>query len=83
MTPAQRDEKIVDILTKIVIGTLTNYLFERNGEKQLKEILDALNQITVNEQEYSRCNSSHSFLQKQASDYLEKTKQFNKNYGVK
>mgnify|MGYP003655323108 CR=1 FL=1 len=83
MTPAQRDEKIVDILTKIVIGTLTNNLFERNGEKQLKEISDALNEIPINEKEYSRCNASHSFLQKQASDYLEKTKQFNKNFEVK
>jgi hypothetical protein len=83
MTQQGRDEKIVDILTKIVIGTLTNNLFERNGEKQLQEILDALNLLPVDEEHYSRANSSHTFLQKQAAEYLEKTKAFNEKYQVK
>jgi hypothetical protein len=82
MTQQGRDEKIVDILTKIVIGTLTNNLFERNGEKQLQEILDALNLLPVDEEHYSRANSSHTFLQKQAAEYLEKTKAFNEKYKV-
>jgi hypothetical protein len=82
MTQQGRDEKIVDILTKIVIGTLTNNLFERNGEKQLQEILDALNLLPVDEEHYSRANSSHTFLQKQAAEYLEKTKAFNEKYNI-
>jgi hypothetical protein len=83
MTEQERDEKIVDILTKIVIGTLTNNLFERNGEKQLQEILDALNLLPIDDQYYSRANSSHTFLQKQAAEYVEKTKAFNEKYQVK
>jgi hypothetical protein len=83
MTEQERDIKIVDILTKIVIGTLTNNLFERNREKQLQEIINELNLLPVNEEHYSRANSSHTFLQKQAAEYLEKTKAFNEKYQVK
>jgi hypothetical protein len=83
MTQQGRDEKIIEILTKIVIGTLTNNLFERNGEKQLQEILDSLNLLPVDEEHYSRANSSHTFLQKLAAEYLEKNKAFNEKYQVK
>ena len=39
MTPQERDEKIVGILTKICINVLVKNLFDKNGEKVYEEFL--------------------------------------------
>ena len=80
MTPEERDEKIVGILTKICINTLVKNLFDKNGERVYEEFLYELNQLPVNEENYTRCNSSHAFLHKTAVEYLQKTKVFNQEH---
>ena len=80
MSPEERDEKIVGILTKICINTLVKNLFDKNGERVYEEILYELNQIPVNENDYTRCNSSHAFLYKTAVEYLQKTIVFNEEH---
>ena len=80
MSPEERDEKIVGILTKICINVLVKNLFDKNGEKVYEEFLYELNQIPVNEENYTRCNSSHAFLHKTAVEYLQKTKVFNQEH---
>jgi hypothetical protein len=80
MTPQERDEKIVGILTKICINTLVKNLFDKNGERVYEEFLYELNQLPVNEENYTRCNSSHAFLHKTAVEYLQKTKVFNQEH---
>ena len=80
MSPEERDEKIVGILTKICINTLVKNLFDKNGERVYEEFLYELNQLPVNEENYTRCNSSHAFLHKTAVDYLQKTKVFNQEH---
>ncbi len=66
MTPEERDEKIVGILTKICINVLVKNLFDKNGVRVYEEVLHELNQLPVNEEEYTRCNHSHAFLHKTA-----------------
>ena len=80
MSPEERDEKIVGILTKICINTLVKNLFDKNGERVYEEFLYELNQLPVNEENYTRCNSSHAFLHKTAVEYLQKTKVFNQEH---
>ena len=80
MTPQERDEKIVGILTKICINTLVKNLFDKNGERIIEEVLYELNQVPVNENDYTRCNSSHAFLHKTATEYLQKTIVFNEKH---
>ena len=80
MTPQERDEKIIGILTKICINTLVKNLFDKNGERVYEEFLYELNQLPVNEENYTRCNSSHAFLHKTAVEYLQKTKVFNQEH---
>lgn len=80
MTPEERDEKIVGILTKCCINTLVSNLFDKNGVKVYEEFLYELNQLPVNEQDYTRCNSSHAFLHKTANEYLKKTIVFNEEH---
>ena len=80
MSPEERDEKIVGILTKICINVLVKNLFDKNGEKVYEEFLYELNQLPVNEENYTRCNSSHAFLHKTAVEYLQKTKVFNQEH---
>lgn len=80
MSPEERDEKIVGILTKICINTLVKNLFDKNGERVYEEFLYELNQLEVNEENYTRCNSSHAFLHKTAVEYLQKTKVFNQEH---
>ena len=80
MTPAERDEKIVGILTKICINLLVKNLFHKNGVRYISEVLHELNQIPVNEEEYTRCNSAHAFLHKTAIEYLQKTIVFNEEH---
>ena len=80
MSPQERDEKIVGILTKICINTLVKNLFDKNGERVYEEFLYELNQLPVNEENYTRCNSSHAFLHKTAVEYLQKTKVFNQEH---
>ena len=53
MTPEERDEKIVSILTKICINVLVKNLFDKNGVRMYEEVLHELNQIPVNEEEYT------------------------------
>ena len=77
MTPEERDEKIVSILTKICINVLVKNLFDKNGVRVYEEVLHELNQLPVNEEEYTRCNHAHSFLHKTAIEYLQKTIVFN------
>ena len=63
MTPEERDEKIVSILTKICINVLVKNLFDKNGVKVYEEVLHELNQVPVKQDgEYSRCNNAHRFL---------------------
>jgi hypothetical protein len=59
MTPQERDEKIVSILTKICINVLVKNLFDINGVRVYEEVLHELNQLPVNEEEYTRCNHAH------------------------
>ena len=80
MTPEERDEKIIGILTKICINTLVKNLFDKNGVRIIEEVLYELNQVEVNEEEYTRCNSSHAFLHKTATEYLQKTIVFNQEH---
>lgn len=80
MTPEERDEKIVGILTKICINTLVKNLFDKNGVRIIEEVLYELNQVPVNEEYYTRCNSSHAFLHKTAVEYLQKTIKFNEEH---
>ena len=80
MSPEERDEKIVGILTKICINTLVKNLFDKNGERVYEEFLYELNQLPLNEENYTRCNSSHAFLHKTAVEYLQKTKVFNQEH---
>jgi hypothetical protein len=80
MTPEERDEKIVSILTKICINVLVKNLFDKNGVRVYEEVLHELNQLPVNEEEYTRCNHSHSFLHKTAIEYLQKTIVFNEEH---
>ena len=77
MTPEERDEKIVSILTKICINVLVKNLFDKNGVRVYEEVLHELNQLPVNEEDYTRCNHAHSFLHKTAIEYLQKTIKFN------
>ena len=80
MTPEERDEKIINILSKICINTLVNNLFDKNGVKVYEEFLYELNQLPVNEQDYTRCNSLHAYLHKTAVEYLQKTIVFNEKH---
>jgi hypothetical protein len=80
MTPEERDEKIVGILTKICINVLVKNLFDKNGVRVYEEVLHELNQLPVNEEEYTRCNHAHSFLHKTAIEYLQKTIVFNEEH---
>jgi hypothetical protein len=80
MTPEERDEKIVGILTKICINVLVKNLFDKNGVKVYKEVLHELNQLPVNEEDYTRCNHAHAFLHKTAIEYLQKTIVFNQEH---
>ena len=80
MTPEERDEKIVGILTKICINTLVKNLFDKNGVRIIEEVLYELNQVEINEEYYTRCNSSHAFLHKTATEYLQKTIVFNQEH---
>ena len=80
MSPQERDEKIVGILTKICINTLVKNLFDKNGERIIEEVLYELNQVEVNKEDYTQCNSSHAFLHKTATEYLKKTIIFNKEH---
>ena len=80
MTPEERDEKIVSILTKICINVLVKNLFDKNGVRVYEEVLHELNQLPVNEEEYTRCNHAHSFLHKTAIEYLQKTIKFNEEH---
>lgn len=80
MTPQERDEKIIGILTKICINLLVKNLFDKNGVKVYEEVLFELNQLPVNQEEYTRCNSSHAFLHKTATEYLQKTLVFNEQH---
>jgi hypothetical protein len=45
MTPQERDEKIVGILTKICINVLVKNLFDKNGVRVYEEVLNELNQL--------------------------------------
>ncbi len=45
MTPEERDEKIVSILTKICINVLVKNLFDKNGVRVYEEVLHELNQL--------------------------------------
>jgi hypothetical protein len=45
MTPQERDEKILGILTKICINVLVKNLFDKNGVKVYEEVLHELNQL--------------------------------------
>jgi hypothetical protein len=84
MTEQERDEKIVDILTKICINVLVKNLFDKNGDTVIQEILTELNEVPVaEEKEYSRCNSSHTFLHKTAMEYLQKTLAFKEKNNLK
>ena len=49
-------------------------------ERTTEEFLYELNQLPVNEQDYTRCNSSHAFLHKTAVEYLQKTIVFNEEH---
>jgi hypothetical protein len=80
MTPEERDEKIVSILTKICINVLVKNLFAKNGERVYEEILYELNQLPVNENDYTRNNHAHAFLHKTAVEYLQKTIVFNEEH---
>ena len=80
MTPEERDEKIVSILTKICINVLVKNLFDINGVRVYEEVLHELNQLPVNEEEYTRCNHAHAFLHKTAVEYLQKTIVFNEEH---
>ena len=80
MTPEERDEKIVSILTKICINVLVKNLFDKNGVRMYEEVLHELNQLPVNEEEYTRCNHAHAFLHKTAIEYLQKTIVFNEEH---
>jgi hypothetical protein len=83
MTPEERDEKIVSILTKICINVLVKNLFDKNGDAVIQEILTELNEIPVaGEKEYTRCNSSHTFLHKTAMEYLQKTLAFKEKHNL-
>ncbi len=81
MTPEERDEKIVGILTKICINVLVKNLFDKNGVRVYEEVLHELNQLPVNEEEYTRCNHAHAFLHKTAIEYLQKTIDCSTCYG--
>jgi hypothetical protein len=45
-----------------------------------EEVLNELNQLPVNEEEYTRCNHAHAFLHKTAVEYLQKTIVFNQEH---
>jgi hypothetical protein len=62
MTPEERDEKIVSILTKICINVLVKNLFDKNGVRVYEDVLHELNQLPVNEEEYTRCNQCPCFF---------------------
>jgi hypothetical protein len=84
MTEQERDEKIVEILTKICINVLVKNLFDKNGDTVIQEILNELNTVPVAEaKDYTRCNSSHSFLHKTAMEYLQKTLAFKEKNNLK
>jgi len=84
MTEQERDEKIVEILTKICINVLVKNLFDKNGDTVIQEILTELNRVPVAEpKDYTRCNSSHSFLHKTAMEYLQKTLAFKEKNNLK
>lgn len=83
MTPEERDEKIVGILTKICINVLVKNLFDINGVRVYEEVLLELNELPVNEKMYTRCNHAHAFLHKTAIEYLQKTIVFNEEHRAK
>ena len=49
----------------------------------IREVLHELNQLPVNEEEYTRCNTAHAFLHKTAIEYLQKTILFNDEHRKK
>ena len=84
MTEQERDEKIVEILTKICINVLVKNLFDKNGDTVIQDMLTELNTVPVaDEKEYTRCNSSHRFLHKTAMEYLQKTLAFKEKNNLK
>ena len=73
MTPAEREQKIIEMMQKICIMSMTGNLFEKKGLKRLQESLAVLNELPVDKHKYSRLNSCHSFLQEMNEEYLQKT----------
>lgn len=76
MTPEEREEKIISMMQKMCIFSLTSNLFESYGVSRLEQTLDLLNEVPVDTENYSRFNSTHAFLHQLAVEYLEKTKAF-------
>jgi hypothetical protein len=84
MTEQERDERIVEILTKICINVLVKNLFDKNGDTVIQEILTELNRVPEAEaKDNTRCNSSQSFLHKTAMEYLQKTLAFKEKNNLK
>lgn len=76
MTLEEREDKIISMMQKLCIFSLTSNLFESYGVSRLEETLDLLNEVPVDTVNYSRFNSTHAFLHQLAVEYLEKTKAF-------
>lgn len=73
MTPGEREQKIISMMQRICIMSMTGNLFEKKGLKRLQESLEILNELPVDKEKYSRLNSCHSFLQEMNEEYLQKT----------
>ena len=73
MTPAEREQKIIEMMQKICIKSMTGNLFEKKGLQRLQESLEILNELPVDKEKSSRLNSCHSFLQEMNEEYLKKT----------
>lgn len=73
MTLSERDVKIIEMMQKICIFSMTGNLFEQKGLSRLQESLKVLNELPVDKENYSRLNTCHSFLQELNEEYLQKT----------
>jgi hypothetical protein len=81
MTKSERDDAIIEALTKIAISLLVRNFLKKDGGVVLEEMLSILKEVPdAEEPSYSRANSSLEYLLKDTEKYLITNKAFNEKH---
>lgn len=81
MTKSERDDAIIEALTKIAISLLVRNFLKKDGAVVLEEMLSILKEVPdADEPSYSRANSSLEYLLKDTEKYLITNKAFNEKH---